>query len=104
MATSKPCAGTLGDGRHYLICTTTADSGGRRAPLTVALTRPGEATFSRVFVIRRALFPEGPGPSDPALDLSYPYAVEHDGHLYVGYAIKRHKTAEMAVIPLEALR
>ena len=104
MATSKPYAGTLSTGQNYLVCTTTADSGGRRAPLTIAVSRPGESTFSRVFVIRHAVFPEGPGPSDPAIDFSYPYAVEHDGHLYVGYAIKRHKTAELAVIPIAALR
>ena len=104
MATSKPYAGTLSNGRNYLICTTTADSGGGRAPLTIAVSRPGEETFSSVFVIRHALNPAGPGPSAANLDLSYPYAVEKDGKLYVGYAIKSHKTAEMAVVPISELK
>jgi len=104
MATSKPYAGTLSTGQNYLICTTTADTGGGRAPLTIALSRPGENFFSNVFVIRHAVCPDTPGPSGKGLDMSYPYAVEHDGKLYVGYAIKRRKTAEMAVIPISALR
>ena len=103
MATSKPYTGTLSTGQDYLICTTTADSGGRRSPLTIAVSRPGAKAFSQVFAIRHAVFPDGPGPSDPRVDLSYPYAVERKGKLYVGYAIKRHRTAEMAVIPVSSL-
>ena len=59
MVASKPYTGTLSTGRHYLTCTTTADSGNRRSPLTIALTRPGEGRFSQVYVIRHAQFPEG---------------------------------------------
>lgn len=103
MAASKPYAGTLSTGQNYLICTTTADSGNRRSPLTIAVSRPGEETFSKVFVIRHAVFPEGPGPSDPRASLCYPYAVENDGKLYVGYAVKNHCTAELAIIPVSAL-
>ena len=104
MAASKPYCGTLSTGQRYLICTTTADSGNRRSPLTIAVSRPGEKTFSRVFVIRHAVFPDGPGPSHANASLCYPYAVEHDGKLYVGYSVKNHRTAELAVIPLEKLR
>ena len=104
MAASKPYTGTLSSGQNYLICTTTADSGNRRSPLTIAVSQPGVKSFSRVFVIRHAVFPEGPGPSHANAQLCYPYAVEHDGKLYVGYAVKNHRTAEMAVIPLEKLR
>lgn len=64
----------------------------------------GEKTFSRVLVIRHAVFPNGPGPSHANASLCYPYAVEHDGQLYVGYAVKNDRTAELAVIPLERLR
>jgi hypothetical protein len=103
MATSKPYAGTLSTGQNYLVCTTTADSGGRRSPLTIAVSRPGEEQFSQVFVIRQAVFPEGPGPSDPKATLCYPYAIEREGKLYVGYAVKSHRTAEMAVIPVRDL-
>ncbi len=109
MVDSKPYTGTLSNGQRYLIGTTTADSINRpeclsrRSPLTIAVTKPGEWTFSKVFVIRHALLPDGPGPSAENYDLSYPYAVEQDGKLYVGYSIKRHPTNELAVIPVASL-
>ena len=117
MATSKPIAGTLSTGQRYLVCTTTADSGGRRSPLTIAVSEPGETLFSKVFVIRHALFPEGPGESHQGAALSYPYAVEHDGKLYVGYSnsgdkstrvgtgreLWNNNSAELAVIPVSEL-
>jgi len=108
MTTSKPYAGTLPGGRHYLIGTTTADGGKRRHPVTIALTEPEQATFSKVVAIRRAVFPQGPGESHPNVALAYPYAVQHDGHLYVGYSNSggrggNHNSAELAVIPLSRL-
>jgi hypothetical protein len=117
MATSKPYAGTLSTGQRYLICTTTGDSGPRRSPLTIALTRPGEREFSTVLVIRHAEFSESPGESHPQASLAYPYAIEHDGHLYVGYSnnggnvgrvgtgreLWNNNSAELAVIPLRSL-
>ena len=117
MASVKPCVGTLSTGQHYLISTTTADSGNRRAPLTIAVTRPGEEVFSKIWVIRHAYFPEGPGESHPGANLSYPDAVEHDGHLYVSYsnsgdlAIRigegreraNNNSAELAIIPIASL-
>jgi hypothetical protein len=117
MATSKPFSGSLSTGHHYLIGTTAAENGGRRSPLTIALTRPGESTFSRVFVIRHAEFPDGPGESHPKASLSYPHAIERDGHLYVGYSnsgggvgrvgegreLWNNNSAELAIIPLKSL-
>jgi len=116
MAASKPYGGTLSTGQRYLVCSTTADGGNRRAPLTIALTRPGEATFSKLFVIRHARFPEGPGESHEGAALSYPYAVENGGKLYVGYSnsgggvgrkgkgrqLWNNNSAELAIIPLSA--
>lgn len=118
MAASKPYAGTLSTGQRYLVCSTTADSGNRRSPLTIALSTPGENTFSRLFVVRHARFPEGPGESNPKCALSYPYAIERDGRLYVGYSnsgggigrkgegrqLWNNNSAELAVIPLDALK
>lgn len=118
MATSKPYAGTLSTGESYLICTTAADTGRRRAPLTIALTHPGQQGFSRLFVIRHALFAAGPGESHPRASLAYPYATEHDRKLYVGYSnsgggvgrkgtgrqLWNNNSAELAIIPLEKLR
>ena len=104
MATSKPYAGILSTGQRFLVCTTTADTGGGRSPLTIAVSKPGESTFSKVFVIRHSVFPEGPGVSDPKADFSYPYAVEHEGKLYIGYTHKSHAANELAVIPVTRLR
>ena len=103
MATSKPYAGILSTGQRFLVCTTTADTGGKRSPLTIAVSKPGESVFSKVFVIRRSVFPEGPGVSDPKADFSYPYAIEHEGKLYIGYTHKSHAANELAVIPVRSL-
>ncbi len=103
MNTSKPYTGTLSTGEHYLIGATAADCAHQRNVLTIALTRPGETTFSRVFVIRHGVFPQGPGPSRPDARLSYPYAIERGGKLYIGYADKKEPTVELAVVPLSAL-
>ena len=108
MATSKPCSGVLSTGHRYLICSTTADGGGRRSPLTIAVGKQGENTFSKVFVIRHAVFPEGPGESHRSAALSYPYATEYQGKLYVGYSNNgernaNNNSAELAVILLSSL-
>lgn len=103
MATSKPYAGTLSNGQRYLVCTTTADTGGKRSPLTIAVSKLGESVFSKVFLVRRSVFPEGPGVSAASADFSYPYAVEHEGKLYVGYTHKSHVANELAVIPIGSL-
>ncbi|WP_160168374.1 exo-alpha-sialidase [Novipirellula maiorica] len=117
MATSKPYTGTLSTGQHYLVGTTAANNGGRRSPLTIAVTRPNETLFSKVFVIRHAVFSDGPGESHPKAKLSYPYAIEHAGNLYVGYSnsgggvgrvgsgreLWNNNSAELAVIPIKSL-
>lgn len=108
MAASKPYAGLLSTGQRYLICSTTADSGNRRSPLTIAVSRPGEKTFSRIYRIRDALH-DGPGESNRGCRLSYPYAAEYDEKLYVIYSNDgsrggNRNSAELAVIPIRALR
>jgi len=117
MATSKPCAGILSNGQRYLICSTSADGGKRRSPLTIAVSKPGETKFSKVFVIRHAELPGGPGESHKNAALAYPCAIEHDGKLYVGYSnnggnvgrkgtgreLWNNNSAELAVIPLAEL-
>jgi predicted neuraminidase len=103
MATSKPYSGTLSTGQRYLVCTTTADTGGSRSPLTIAVSKPGESLLSKVFLVRRSVCDETPGVSHPKADFSYPYAVEHDGKLYIGYTHKSHAANELAVIPVASL-
>jgi hypothetical protein len=104
MTTSKPYAGTLSTGQRFLACTTTADSGGGRAPLTIAVSRPGQPLFSQVYVVRHSVSDKTPGVSDPRAEFSYPYAIEHDGKLYVGYTHKSHIANELAVIPVADLK
>lgn len=104
MATSKPYAGMLSTGQRFLACTTTVDGGANRRPLTIAISRPGRPLLSEVFVVRHPVSDKTPGVSDPKAEFSYPYAVEHDGRLYLGYTHKSHAANELAVIPLAALR
>jgi hypothetical protein len=91
-----------------LVCTTAAENGGRRSPLTIAVGRPGSEVFSRVFVIRDAEMPGISGESSPTASLSYPCAVEHEGKLYVGYSNNGGRrgnlnSAELAIVPISAL-
>lgn len=109
MTTSKPTTGTLSNGQRYLISTTARDNGSKRTPLTIAVTRPGENVFCKVFVIRRSLHPDKQGESAANLSLSYPCAIEQDGHLYVGFSNNGGRSgnlnsAEMAIIPVEQLK
>ena len=103
MTTSKPYAGILSTCQRYLTCTTTADTGGGRSPLTIAVSKPGQTEFCRVFVIRHSVSDKTPGVSRKGIDFSYPYAVEHAGNLYVGYTHKSDAANELAVIPVAAL-
>jgi hypothetical protein len=117
MVTSKPAAGLLSNGQRYLVCTTAADTTKSRSPLTIAVSKPGETLFSKVFVIRHALNPGQPGESHERASLSYPCATEHEGKLYVGYSnngglvgrvgkgreLWNNNSAELAVIPIKSL-
>jgi hypothetical protein len=107
MAQSKPCAGLLSNGQRYLVCTTAASNGGRRAPLTIAVSKPGETLLSKVFVVRHAESSSG-GESSAQVALSYPCATEHEDKLYVGYSNNGGRganlnSAELAVIPIRQL-
>lgn len=89
MTTSRPFAGALSNGQRYLICTTTADSGTKRAPLTIAVSRPGEMKFCRILKIE-----DGVG--------TYPAAAEHEGMLYVGWT-GGSMAPRLACIPISSL-
>lgn len=109
MPGTQAYAGRLSTGQYYVVGTLVRDHGGRRHPLTIAVSRAGEKHFSRLFRIRDAVAPESPGESAPHAALSYPYVVEHDGYLYVAYSNdggrgKNLNSAEMAVIPLPSLQ
>ena len=56
----------------------------------------------------RPLRSQGPGDVADNASLSYPYAIEHEGKLYVGYSNSggrrgNHNSAELAVIPVREL-
>lgn len=108
MTTSKPAAGMLSTGQRYLVCTTAANNGGKRYPLTIAVSEAGSPVLSKVFIIRHAEH-DGPGESNPKAALSYPCATEHEGKLYVGFSNNggrggNHNSAELAVIPIGELK
>lgn len=114
MTGSMPAGGTLSSGHRYLIATIAGDSYKikrqfwDRTPLSIAVAEPGKEAFSKVSVIRHAVFPEGPGESSPNGRLAYPCAVEHDKHLFVAYSNngdREHNfnSIELAVIPLDSL-
>jgi hypothetical protein len=71
--------------------------------LTIAVSKPGESVFGKVFLIRTSEYEGTPGVSAPNADFSYPYAIEHEGKLYIGYTHKSHIANELAVIPIENL-
>jgi hypothetical protein len=88
-------------------------------PYLAAATANAVDKAEAVLKARLAEFPEGPGESHSRALLAYPYAVEHEGRLYVAYSNKggevgRARTAddkeipnsnsmELAVIPLDSL-
>jgi len=105
MPGTKAYAGRLSTGQRYLVGTFVSDHNGARRPLTIAVSAPREKYFSRLYRIRDALCPECPGESVETAALSYPYAVEHNGFLYVGYSNdggrgRNQNSAEMAIIPI----
>lgn len=112
MADSKPAAGTLKNGTRYLICTTLADNGHLRYPLTIALGRGGEYAFQEVKCIRKHdAERDSELKQDQQLLLAYPYTTEADGKLYVTYSVgvtgssinNYNNAAELAVIETKQL-
>lgn len=108
MADSKPYAGTLSDGRHYLINTVCADVGtSGRNPLSILVGGPGRMEFDTAYRLIDARWPL-PG-AEGYTHWAYPYAVEHDGYLWVGFYMgtkDKHGSgaAGMVVVPTASLR
>ncbi len=105
---TKLYAGFLSTGQRYVVGTLVRDHSRKRHPLCIAVSNPGEKALSRMYRIRDDVLEDGPGESVKGAALSYPYAVEHEHHLYVVYSNdggrgRNLNSGEMAVIPLEAL-
>ncbi len=104
MASSKPAAGILSNGRRYLIANAANDNRNGRSPLTILYSEPGEKNFTRVKKIRDY---EQEGSTEIGSQ-GYPCAVEHEGSLYVGYSVSggrswNRNSAEIAVFPITSL-
>ena len=104
MVTSKPFCGKLSTGHSYLICSVASDVKSRH-PLTITISQANEKYFSRLYSIRNSIIDDKPVESLPDAALSYPYAIEHEGKLYVAYSNdggrgKNLNSAELAVIPI----
>lgn len=100
MQPSKPFAGSLDDGRQYLIFNAANPEAPSREMLVIAISPPGLPRFSKVYRIHR-----GPPPSHPFfrnLQWSYPSAVEHEGRLYITYSVNKSDCG-MTVIPVRCL-
>ena len=97
MHAAKPFAGELSTGQRYLICNIRD-----RDLMAIAVSAPGESTLSRVWKIRDEPSPVPVFPTYYTRQWSYPYAVEHDGDLYVTYSSSK-EDAVLSVIPLSAL-
>jgi hypothetical protein len=96
MAWSKVYAGLLSSGQRYVLCNVPCQAS--RDLLVIAVSRPGEATFCRMWKLRdghsAAL---GCGP-----EWSYPSAIEHDGQLSVVYTSEKHHCV-MTSVPVKSL-
>lgn len=108
MADSKPYAGTLLGGRHYLINTICADVATTgRNPLSILISQPGEMSFCNAFSLVDARRPL-PG-AEGYTRWAYPYAVEWEGRLWIGFYMAKpgkHGSGAAGLItcPVESLR
>lgn len=112
LAASQPYAGTLSTGQHYLITDNLEE---QRGLLTIAVTRPGERLFSRIWKVRHQHFPRRrlfPGylidgeikgnQRGGKTEWSYPAAVEHDGKLFISYT-QGKEDCVLSIVPVSAL-
>ena len=96
-ASSKIYAGMLSTGQNYVLSNIVAS--GYRDLLTLAVSRPGEKEFSRLWKIRDGYCDElNAGP-----EWSYPSATEYDGKLFVVYTSEKHHCC-LTIIPISSLQ
>jgi len=96
MASSKIYAGTLSTGQRYVLCN--LPSPVRRSLLVIAVSRPGQKVFSKMWKIRDGYcqaLRSGP-------EWSYPCATEVGGRLHVVYTSEKHHCV-LTTIPLVTL-
>jgi hypothetical protein len=105
--TSQTYCGVLSTGQYYLMTCNHEDG---RALLQIAVTRPGEERFSRIWKLRHQKYPKrrlfggwghGNMVGQPT-EWSYPAAVERDGKLYVTYTQGKEDCC-LSIIPISVL-
>lgn len=106
MGTSQPYCGRLSTGQQYLIACHPTEG---RTLLSIAVTKPGEDVFSRVWKIRHQANPvvrmlAGGGRTFVGNNTqwSYPGVLEHDGKLYVSYTVGKEDCG-LSIIPIRVL-
>lgn len=109
MASSKPYVGILSNGQRYLIGSISSNSGNGRHPLSIAVSKPGQNTFSKVYAIRKSIQEGGAVESVAGAGLSYPYAIEYKKHLWVVYSNNGRRggnrnSIELAIVPISELK
>lgn len=72
---SKIYAGVLSDGRPYMIWNQSVEYNDARNRLLLAVGEPGSVSFNRIYTL-----------AEYNGAISYPYAIEHDGVLYVAHS------------------
>ena len=101
VSASKPYAGKLSSGASYLIANIPVPGLAARDTLAIALSWPGSATFTDLFVIRqgKSHLPRTSG-AGIGQQWAYPYAIERNNKLYVVYAGTK-ENAELSVVDLK---
>ena len=108
MATTKPFCGTLSDGRIYMVFNESIpEHPHNRDRMLLGIGSRGGFTLSKLYVVDEGCFDNQ---SKRRCSLSYPYAKEIDGKLYITYSYesmpttgRNHKDAMLAVIDIKEL-
>lgn len=105
MATTKPFCGRLSDGRPYLVFNQSVEGAPHdRSRMILGVGEPGEMAIRRAW-----LLDEGAEYQGRRLGLSYPYARQAGGTLYVAYSYEsepgkgNHNDAMLAALDVSAI-
>jgi hypothetical protein len=98
MAQSKPYSGLLSTGQRYLVCNSAS-----REFLVLAVSRPGAKSLEKAWMLRQGRAPARWPTRSKSPQWSYPWAIEHEGKLYVTYSVAK-EDCELTIIPLPALK
>ncbi len=102
LAPSQPFAGRLSTGQNYLLSDSLEEG---RCLLTIAVTGPEGGLFRRIFKLPHQQLPRirlfGNAVGKPT-EWSYPFALEHNGNLYITYT-QGKEDCVLSIVPIELL-